>query len=453
MSSEFPTSQVPASATHSGRHIALIVIGGTIAIPAFLMAATIGASLGLRDAGKAFACGCFVLGCLAACTGLSGQKSGLSAYVLCEFAFGRWGARLTNLAIAGSLLGWFGVTGMMFGRAAAELAVTVFGMHWPVDFYVVLGSVLIVGVTVSGFRGIDKLALALVPAMVLFLGIAAGLSVGSVEDWSTPTGGQPMGLSTAISAVIGSYIAGVTIQPDYSRFASSRKAALWSAFLALGVSFPLVLSLAAVPAMAMSDSDILRVMILLGIGVPAFLLLSLAAWSSNVLSLYSGSLAAATLFRGARLKVIIVVFGIAGTGLALTRVDEYLVDYLILLGITIPPISSIYVVETLLFRSRFDEQARRQRPRIVWRAMIAWLVAVLTGYLAHMETLTLTGVAALDSVSVAATLAVALRLTSRCPIVENASTSLTNRVLEQGNGRQAGGNGTPQPGRSGLRHR
>ena len=409
MHSEFSTSQVPASATYSGRHIALIIIGGTIAIPAFLMAATIGASLGLRDAGIAFACGCLVLGSLAAFTGLCGQKSGLSAYVLSEFAFGRWGGKLTNMAIAGSLLGWFGVTGMMFGRAGAELAATVFGMHWPVDFYVVLGSVLIVGVTVSGFKGIDKLALVLVPAMVLFLCVAAGMSVTSVEDWTSPSGGESMNLATAISAVIGSYIAGVTIQPDYSRFARSRKAALWSAFLALGVSFPLVLSLAAVPALAMGESDILKVMILLGIGVPAFLLLSLAAWSSNVLSLYSGSLAMATLFRGARLKTIIVVFGVAGTGLALTRVDDYLVDYLILLGITIPPISSIYVVETLLFRSRFDEEARRQRPRVAYRAMIAWLAAVLAGYLAYIEVFTFTGVAALDAISVAVVLVVALR--------------------------------------------
>ena len=409
MHSEFSTSQVPASATYSGRHIALIIIGGTIAIPAFLMAATIGASLGLRDAGIAFACGCLVLGSLAAFTGLCGQKSGLSAYVLSEFAFGRWGGKLTNMAIAGSLLGWFGVTGMMFGRAGAELAATVFGMHWPVDFYVVLGSVLIVGVTVSGFKGIDKLALVLVPAMVLFLCVAAGMSVTSVEDWTSPSGGESMNLATAISAVIGSYIAGVTIQPDYSRFARSRKAALWSAFLALGVSFPLVLSLAAVPALAMGESDILKVMILLGIGVPAFLLLSLAAWSSNVLSLYSGSLAMATLFRGARLKTIIVVFGVVGTGLALTRVDDYLVDYLILLGITIPPISSIYVVETLLFRSRFDEEARRQRPRVAYRAMIAWLAAVLAGYLAYIEVFTFTGVAALDAISVAVVLVVALR--------------------------------------------
>ena len=101
----------------------------------------------------------------------------------------------------------------------------------------------------------------------------------------------------------------------------------------------------------MGEPDILNVMILIGIGVPAFGLLVLAAWSSNVLSLYSGSLAMATIFRGAGLTAIIAAFGVVGTALALTRVDEYLVAYLILLGITIPPVSSIYAVETLLFRS------------------------------------------------------------------------------------------------------
>ncbi len=80
--SEFSTSQVPDSATFSGWHIALVIVGGTISIPGFLMAADMGASLGLREAASAFAIGCLVLGTLAALTSLSGQKSGLSAYML-----------------------------------------------------------------------------------------------------------------------------------------------------------------------------------------------------------------------------------------------------------------------------------------------------------------------------------------------------------------------------------
>ena len=402
-SADYSTSRVPSSATYSGWHIALVIVGGTIAIPAFLMAATLGATLGLRDAAIAFASGCLALGSLAALTGLCGQRSRLSAYVLSEFSFGRWGGKIANVAIASSLIGWFGVTSAMFGRTADMLVSLAFGVDWPMEIFVVAGSALIVGVTLSGFKGIDKLALALVPVMLVFLGIAAWLSIEDVEDWSAPQGGSnPMTLATAISAVIGSYIAGVAIQPDYSRFARTKVAALSSAFLALGVSFPLVLFLTAIPAVAMNEPDVLNVLVQLGVGGFACLLLLLAAWSSNVLSLYSGSLSLATCFRRVQLKSIIVVFGVAGTALALTRVDQHLVEYLILLGITIPPIASIYAVETLLFRSRFDEEARQQQPPFAVHALSAWVVAIVLGYLAHKQVFTLTTVAAIDSILVAA---------------------------------------------------
>ena len=290
----------------------------------------------------------------------------------------------------------------MLGRAGALLVSLAFGVDWPMEAFVIVGSALIVGVTASGFKGIDKLALALVPVMLIFLGVAAWMSVADVKDWFAPSGDATVTLVTAISAVIGSYIAGVTIQPDYSRFARSKVAALGSAFAALGVSFPLVLFVTAIPAVALSEPDVLRVLILLGVGGPACLLVLLAAWSSNVLSLYSGSLSLATIFRSAKLRSIVFVFGVTGTALALTRIDEYLVKYLILLGITIPPIASIYAVEALLFRSRFDEDARQRQPAFIGHALLAWLLAICIGCLAHVKIFTLTTVAALDSILVAA---------------------------------------------------
>ncbi len=407
--SDFSTSQVPSTATYSGWHIALVIIGGTISIPGFLMAANIGASLGLQTAAVAFVSGCLVLGILAALTGLCGQKSGLSAYMLCEFAFGRWGGRFASFVVACSLIGWFGVISTIFAKAADLLATEVFATSLPIELYVVFGGVLIVAVTISGFRGIDKLATALVPLMVVFLLLAAWLSIDDVGSWVSPRESESMTLALAISAVIGSYIAGVTIQPDYSRFAASRRGALGSAFVALGISFPLVLFCTAIPAVALGEPDLFKVMFALGIGVPAFLLLLLAAWSSNVLCVYSASLSLATIFLGFPLRNIVIAIGIVGTGLALVHVDEYLTQYLVLLGITVPPISSIYIVDALLFRNRFDEKALLKRPRLVYRAAIAWLTAVGFGYLSYVGIFSLTSIAAIDSIVVAGGLSFVLR--------------------------------------------
>ena len=405
---DFSKSQVPASATYTGWHIAFVIVGGTIAVPAFLMAANLGASLGLRDAAIAFGCGCFILGSMAALTGLCGQKSGLSAYMLNEFAFGRWGGRIASTVVSMTLIGWFGVTSALFGRAANLMGRSVFGIDWPVELYMVLGGGLIVAVTVTGFKGIDKLALALVPVMLGFLMMAAWMSLPQLEQWTEPTGGTPMTLTTAISAIVGSYIAGVTIQPDYARFARSRRAALGSAFVALAISFPILLFCTAIPSIAYNEPDLLNVMIALGIGIPAFLLLILAAWSSNVLSVYSGALALATVFRRLDLRVLIVGVGALGTLLALAGAGDYLIEYLVLLGITIPPISSIYLVDTLLFRKRFDDVELSKRPRLALRALGTWIAAVSVGACSHFGLFTLTTVAALDSIVVAAALSVIL---------------------------------------------
>ena len=399
---DYSTSQVPDSATYSGWHIALIVVGCTIAVPSFLMAANIGARLGLQTAAVAFGCGCLVLGILAALTGLAGQRAGLSAYMLSELAFGRWGGRVASLVVACTLIGWFGVTSTIFGRAASQLALDVFGADLPEGMFVVIGGGLIVAVAVAGISGIDKLAMALVPLMLAFLGYTAYRSLPRIEDWTNPTGGDPMTLSTAISAVIGGYIVGVTIQPDYSRFARSAKAALTSAFVALAISFPIILFGTAIPAIAFGDPDLLNVMIGLGVGVPAFALLVLAAWSSNVLSVYSGSLSLATVFRGASLRWLILAVGFFGTLLGLLQVGDYLIEYLVLLGITIPPISSVYVLNALLLRTRLGKRTLESRRGFNSRALVSWAAGVGVGYLAHTGTASVTTVAAIDSVLVSA---------------------------------------------------
>lgn len=407
--SDFATSQVPQSARFSGWHIALVVIGGTISIPGFLMAADIGARLGLADAAKAFAIGCLILGTLGALSGLAGQKSRLSAYMLGEFAFGRWGGKVASLAVALALIGWFGVISNIFAQAADHLINAVFLLDLPVELYVVVGSILIVWVTVAGFKGIDKLALALVPVMFLVLIYAARLTYGDIADWAGLEQ-QEMTVAMAVSAVVGSYIAGVTIQPDYSRFARTRVGALLSAFVALGISFPVVLFCTAIPSVAMNEPDLFVVMFTLGIGVPAFLLLLLASWSSNVLNVYSASLSLSTIFKGANLRTVVITIGIVGTALAFARAQDYLIDYLVVLGIAIPPISSIFVVDALIFRRNFGDDAHARRPRIVVSSFIAWFLAIFVAFLAVKKVWSITGMAALDSIVVAMLVSLTLRL-------------------------------------------
>jgi cytosine permease len=392
---DYSQQRVPDSDTVSSGHIALVIIGGTIAIPAFLMAAHVGNSLGFVTAMIAFVCGAFILGFMNACTSWVGSVTRLSASKLTENAFGLQGAKFINGLIAITLAGWYGVNCKMFGDAA-NTVLTSLGVNLPVVLYMVVGSLLMLWVSLNGFKGIDKLALWLVPMMVIFIFVAAYMAIDSPDAdllWQIK---EDISFTSAVSAVVGAYIVGVVIQPDYSRFAKSPKGASVAAGMALLIVFPVVLVLTSIPAIVSQQSDLILVMVGIGIGGPAFFLLLLSSWSSNVLSLYSSSLSINTIVPAFSLKSITLFIGVLGTAIAFSDVQKYFIDFLILLGISIPPVGAIYCLNYWVNSTNSNEALSIKNN--YWSAIYAWLGGCLFGWLSYQGYISITQVASLDSI-------------------------------------------------------
>ena len=406
---DFARGAVSGSARATGLHLGLIIVGGTIGFAVFVISSQIGGALGYAKAGLAFAIGSLMLGLMGALTSYVGARSRLSTYLLTEFAFGASGAKIANLVVALSLVGWFGVICNTLGQATQQMLRENWGVEIPAEVVITGASVLMVSVTALGFTGIDRLAFILTPFMALLIGYAAFLALGAGGDEPLAVE-QAFTFQTAVSAVVGTYIVGVIIQPDYSRFAVNVPHAVWSVFIALALFFPLVQFFSAVPSMATGEPSIVRVMGGLGIIAPAFFLLLLGAWSSNVLCLYSSSLSVATLLAKVRLSHIVVAIGVLGTALAYVMVQEAIVGYLVLLGITIPPIGAIYIVEAIVVRRfRMDLDALDGEPPCNFRAFGAWAVAIAVGYCSENGLLGIVGIASIDSLIVACALYAALQ--------------------------------------------
>ncbi|MYE87002.1 MAG: hypothetical protein F4X31_12280 [Gammaproteobacteria bacterium] len=406
---DFARGAVAGSAEATGLHLGLIIVGGTIGFAVFVISSQIGGALGYAKAGLAFAIGSLILGFMGAVTSYVGAKSRLSTYLLTEFAFGPTGAKVANLVVALSLVGWFGVICNTLGLATQEMLRDSWNIDVPPAVVITAASALMISVTAAGFTGIDRLALFLTPFMALLIGYAAFLALRA--DSGEPLAvEQAFTFQTAVSAVVGTYIVGVIIQPDYSRFAVNVRHAVWSVFIALALFFPLVQFFSAVPSMATGEPSVVLVMSGLGIILPAFFLLFLGAWSSNVLCLYSSSLSVATLMERARLSHIIIAIGVAGTALAYVMVQEAIVDYLVLLGITVPPIGAIYIVEAIFVRRfRMDLEELDGEPGFNIRAFGAWAGAIAVGYCSDQELMGIVGIASIDSLIVASALYTALQ--------------------------------------------
>lgn len=407
---DFVHTPVPAADTTPAYRIALIIIGGTIAVPGFLMAAQISAGAGFGPALVGFVLGCQVLGVTGVLVGLVAARSKLSTYVILQFPFGTRGARFPSLLIGFVLFFWFAILCNLLGAAAAQALLTLTGVSLPESLLSVTGGFAMVLITIYGFSAVTRMSLTVVPIMaaVLLFGAWRAWRVGdhSLLD-GTGTGG--LGTGAAVSAVIGAYSGGIVTLPDYLRYARNRAQALAAVYFALAISFPIVLTITALPSVLFERQDLIQIMLALGIGVGALIVLIFSTVSSNVGLLYSSSLALATASRRFGFRSGVATLGVIASLVSSFDVLSLFIPYIALLGISIPSLCAIYICDFFVVHARdYSLQKLRGHRGFCAPAFLAWTTGFVAGLLSHAEVIVVTTVTALDSMLFAAAAYVAL---------------------------------------------
>jgi cytosine permease len=419
----FAHSAVPADATGSAVKIFFIVAGSLCGLPGFVLSSGITAGVGFRTALLVFFLGTTVAATLCAASALSGARTRMSLALLAETTFGVWGAQLVQLAIALSLFGWFGVIVSVLGATAGSGIFQVWGMTVPEPVISLPLCAVITLVARRGVDGLGRLGAVLVPLTFLLLFIAVGMTVSAFSRTELGHGSGAMTFGAGVSAVVGAYIVGIIIQPDYGRFVRSPARAAFAAFAALGIAFPLILCLSAMPSVALGKSNLIAALIALGIGLPALALLLMGAWIDASMCLYSGSLALAKLMPRLRFGNIVVGGGVVGMLFALGHIEQLFMPFLQLLGVMLPPVAAVQCVTAL-----WPENAvLRARPaqRIRFGALAAWAIGITMGVSAQRVGISVTGIAAIDSIIGAGLAAIIFRLLAMArtrPVAPEAST-------------------------------
>lgn len=392
---DFSQTPVPETATVSGWRIALTKLGAVVALPGFVAGAQIGFTYGVARGLIAIAIGGLLLTGIAIATSMVAVRTRLTASLLIQRTFGTIGSRFVNGVLATILLGWFGVTAQLFGASLAQMIAELSGQHiapWPL---MIGGGILMVTTALFGFRGLQRLADVTIPALLLVLLVATWRALDDVS-WdallAVPADAPPLG--SAISAIVGSLATGVVVFPDLARFARRRTDAAVAAFLTFAIGMPTVLMLAAIPSTATHQHDLIAILTILGLGIPAFVILVLKAWASNSGNLYSASLGLRTLFPKVGRSTIACAAGTVGIAFALLGISNYFLPLLMLLGITIPALAGIYVADFVILGDSVAPVARRFH----WRAFLSWAAGITVATLTSRGIIHLSGVAALDSI-------------------------------------------------------
>ena len=165
-----------------------------------------------------------------------------------------------------------------------------------------------------------------------------------------------------------------------------------------------------IPVMAWGELEPMTYMFMAGFGVIALFVLVFATWTTNVINIYSTALAVRASVPIGSYRSVVVATGIVGTIAALGGISDHLIDFLVVMGLLVPPIAGVYLADFFYFRRQdFSPDRLEKRPAIRTNAVVVGLgVGVLSAWLYYTDR-SLTSIGALDSLFLSIVLYIALQ--------------------------------------------
>lgn len=407
LNEDSPLKPTAAASKQGAWFLASVMIGCTICVPVFVMGADMAHKLPYEQFILAVLLGGLLVTVIALATAIVGQRTGLPTAMLVKVAFGSRGYILANSAMVLCATGWFGIQTTVFSKAFVQLVQQTFSVEWPVEVVMIISGIIMSSTAVIGFRGLGKLSYIAVPLLIVMLvlplyiyymdGALLGVSDKILSGTTT--------VGFIIAAVAGAYTFAATM-PDVTRFMRTTRATIIGIALNFILAYPLLLILTGTVALAAGQTDYVQVMMLLGYGVLAVIVLFLATWTTNDTNVYVSALSV-NLFlpQFPRWKIAVGV-GLAGTVFAIFGIFEHFMSWLIFSGNLFAPMAGVYVADYWLNRQNYINLDRI--PAVRLPQIFAWLSGLAMGQATTLPAnmglglITLSGVPMVDAMVFAA---------------------------------------------------
>uniref|UniRef100_A0A7C9NAU5 Cytosine permease n=1 Tax=Muribaculaceae bacterium Z82 TaxID=2304548 RepID=A0A7C9NAU5_9BACT len=394
---DYTLSRVPAEAKQPFWRILFIRIGAICCVSQLVLGAALGFGMTFFDAFLATMLGSVLLQVVSWALGAAAAHEGLSTSLLTRWCgLGKGGSAVFGAIVAISMVGWFGVQNCVFGEGMATMIpLTDFLGDLEYPIWAIITGIAITVLVVFGIKAIANFATIFVPLFIIAVVWSAAIvlqdhSIGELLTTAPP--GPALSLGAATTMVAGGFIAGAICTPDYARFLKNGTQVFWMTLIGTFVGELGMNLLAVIMAHAIGSDDIVTIMYATS-GILGVIIVVASTVKLNDMNLYSSSLGLATainaLFnKAANRDMLVWILGIVGTILSVLGIINYFTEFLSLLGVFVPPIAGIMVIDYfVLRRSRaiLDEtRAEGVLPRRVenWNpiALICWLAGFAVGY-------------------------------------------------------------------------
>jgi cytosine permease len=354
---EFEHEPVPTTRRQPTASVAAVWFGFPMILTNAVFGGVIAYNLGFWSAFGAIALGNFVLllyvGTLSYIAGCTGRNFALQA----EHTFGKYGYAIPSGFLAGIVIGWYafqvGLTGTTIHQS--------FG--WNERLTCVVAAVLYTAVTFIGIRALSIVGMIAAPLYVV-LGILALVLVAADHSLGGAFGYRGLGAAGgmtyggAVTIVIATFADSGTMTADFTRWAKDGRSAVYAAFTAFPVAHMvaqlfgvIVVSAGVATSPATSGGDFLPILTSHGrlLAVIALLFVFVNLGSVCTHCLYNGAVGWSRI-TGSKMRILTIVLGIIGGGFAIGGIWNHFLHWLNFLGILVPPIGGVMIVDQLFVR-------------------------------------------------------------------------------------------------------
>ena len=375
---EFEHEPVPISARRSAFSVTMVWLGFPMIITGAMTGSLLVLGMGFKSALAAMIIGNLIMFAYVGALGLIGSKRGMNFALIASIVFGRKGYVLASGLLSTLLLGWYAV---QTGITGALISST-YGLNYVA--MTIVAGVLYIGITFVGVRGLHWIGLASVPLFVV-LGIwvaadaASTTSASAVFAYAGNNGAATMSMGVGLTVVLALFIDAGTVTADFNRWAPSSQASLAATFSAFPFANLVAMLVGGVmtAALAVPNANPFGVDNMFGymngkqltwLSFLAFIFLYANLGSVCSHCLYNAATGWSRIL-GTNMRLMAVVLGAIGIVVAAGNVWAFFIQWLSLLGVLVPPIGAIILVDQYVVRPG-TKIAADYRPM----AFVAWAI-------------------------------------------------------------------------------
>lgn len=347
------------------------------------------------------------LSVLTALLGIIAQRTGMSLALLCRYSYGIKGANVPMVGMILLTLGWFasitGMVGQIWGSFIGNpSSIIVFDpANWgyggiaPITlevfaFCAIFGIIF----TITAYFGIKAIEAIAIPVAPIILVIAVVVGYGMLQEGggisvflekSSQISG--LGLGSAVTVVVGSWIVGAVMGVDLFRFNKSVKAVIWGVAACFIFTNPLLNVVGYVGAVQVGQFNYIdwmmaKSVIFAIIGVFAW---TASLWTTNNAELYCNSLYSGPVLSSFGKKIdrrkLVLIAGVLGTILgSLAFYQIFFADFITILGAGAPPIAGPILADYYLVKKqKYEIENYDKLPNIKMAGILSFGIGASLG--------------------------------------------------------------------------